>query len=124
MTRAERRRLEKQSRKKKKTYVMTDEELAKRDRETAEKAIMVSMNLMIGIPLLAMRDLSKWSSEKDWGKKRLTKFSDEILTRLNDVQNGVISLEDINQVLHEETGIELNYKAKMLGQELYKGEIE
>lgn len=122
MTRAERRRLEKQSNKKKKTYIMTDVEIEKIKQQATIDAVDISLNLMLGIPLLAMRDLSTWGNANDWGKKRLTKLSDKIIEIYDDFKNGLIALDDINQVLNDEIGLKVGNRSSRVSKEIYGGE--
>ena len=121
MTRAERRRLEKQSNKKKKTYIMTDVEIKKIKQQATIDAVDISLNLMLGIPLLAMRDLSIWGNAGDWGKKRLTKLSNKIMEIYNDFEGGLITLDDINQALNEEVGLEVGNRSSRVSKEIYGG---
>ena len=121
MTRAERRRLEKQANKKKKTYVMTDEEIIKLKKQATLDAVEICLNLMFGIPLLAFRDLSSWGKANDWGKKRLNKMYEHMEQIYKDFENGIITLDDINQVLNDEVGLEVINKSNRVSKEIYGG---
>ena len=121
MTRAERRRKEREAKKGKKTYNLTADDIAKLKAEATIDAVDISLNLMLGIPLLAMRDLSTWGNANDWGKKRLTKLSDKVMEIYNDFENGLITLDDINQVLNDEIGLEVGNRSSRVSKEIYGG---
>lgn len=121
MSRAERRRLEKQAKKKKKTYTMTVEEITNLKKQATMDAVEICLNLMFGIPLLAFRDLSKWGKANDWGKKRLNKMYEHMEKIYKDFENGLITLDDINQVLNDEVGLEVSNKSSGASKEIYGG---
>lgn len=121
MSRAERRRLAKEQMKQTKTFVMTEKELSKHTQKAIVEAVDISLNLMLGIPLLAMRDLSTWSNGTDWGKKRLEQLADKIIEIYGDFEDGLISLDDINKVLNEEIGLEVGNRSNRVSKEIYGG---
>ena len=115
MTRAERRRLEKEAQKSKKTYTFTQEqlELAVREavlkeeqkiREDAtNKAVNTAMVLTLTYPLYVLMT-------KYWKKsyaKRLPEFTEEVLKLHEAHENGKISLEKMREDLWELGGVRL-----------------
>lgn len=52
------------------------------------------------ISLLTLRN-------QGWGEKRLVKFNDDFNNILEDVSNGHLSLSDIADTIHKETGLRL-----------------
>ena len=121
MSRAERRRLEKEAKKKKKTYTMTESAIVEIKKQATRDAVEICINLMFGIPLLAFRDLSKWGKANDWGKKRLNKMYEHMEKIYKDFENGLITLDDINQVLNDEVGLEVSNKSSGASKEIYGG---
>ena len=121
MSRAERRRLEKEAKKKKKTYTMTESAIVEIKKQATRDAVEICINLMFGIPLLAFRDLSKWGKANDWGKKRLIKMYEHMEKIYKDFENGLITLDDINQVLNDEVGLEVSNKSSGASKEIYGG---
>ena len=121
MDRAERRRKEREAKKGKKTYNLTADDIAKLKAEATVEAVEIGLNLLFGIPLLAMRDLNNWSSGSDWGKKRLNKLHQKMYEIYMDVERGNITLYDINAILEVEVGLEVNNKSARRSLEIYKG---
>jgi hypothetical protein len=60
-----------------------------------------TFKLLLGLPVLALRD------EFDFGKKRNTRFIEKMLSIYESYTDGTITLEDIEAVLKEETGLEV-----------------
>lgn len=58
-----------------------------------------TFKLLLGLPVLALRD------EFEFGKKRNSKFIERMLSIYDSYSNGDITLEDIEAVLQEETGL-------------------
>ena len=65
LSRAEVRRQEREAKKKKKVYTLTQEQIDKIKDDAVTEAANIAFVLCLDIPLLVMRD------EKGWGKKRL-----------------------------------------------------
>lgn len=94
MTRAERRRLEKQNNKKDKTYTLTQAQIDKMKQDAIKEAIDVSFLLMLHIPL-------KKLAEDYWQKtaaKRIPEFADKCIKVYEDIGNDKI---DINEIIAE-----------------------
>lgn len=115
MTRAERRRAEREAKKKTATYNLTEEQLDLAVKEALNKevdkikekaiddAINTSMVLMLTFPLYVL--MSKY-----WKKsyaKRLPKFTDDVLELYEKYQNGELLLEKIQRDLWEIGGVKL-----------------
>lgn len=103
MNRAERRRLQKQGIKVKPEPVINikSSDVQKMKKEATQDAIDSAFLLMLGIPILVLRD--KWG----FGKIRLERFTDEILELYDSFNQGYLTLDDIHDVLFEEVGIKI-----------------
>ena len=98
MTRAERRRQEKEAEKMAKVYTLTQAQIDKLKDDAITEAANRAFVLCLGIPLLVMRD------EKGWGKKRLEWLLEKCLAQYDCFQEGYITLNEIKQIIKEETG--------------------
>lgn len=58
-----------------------------------------TFKLLFGLPVLALRD------EFDFGKKRSTRFIEKLSNIYDSYARGDITLDDIETVLYEETGL-------------------
>lgn len=54
---------------------------------------------MLAFPLLALRDT------EGFGKKRLSRFMDNLLDKYDDYTSDYFNLEDVHAVIKEETGV-------------------
>lgn len=106
MSRAERRRLERDNSKSQKTYTLTqaqlDEKLKAVEMEATKKAFL----MMMGFPLLTLRD------KFGFGKARLNRFMDKMLDLYEAYENDYVDLDDLNNTILEETGVTLLEKRK------------
>ena len=101
MTRAEIRREQK---KKTVTYTLTMEQINAIKREAIEEATLAAMKLLIGLPIMANRDLF------GHGKSRLEKLADKIFDLYDSYEKGFISMQDIEDTIFEETGMKITGK--------------
>ncbi len=67
--------------------------------ETAKEAVNQSFTLMMGLPLMALRD------EFGFGTERLKRFSDKLLDVYDSFDKGFFTLEDVKKTIYEETGV-------------------
>lgn len=56
---------------------------------------------MLGLPLLTLRD------EFDFERKELERFMDKLIGEYECFDRGYVSLEDLKQVIKEETGLKV-----------------
>lgn len=101
MGRSERRRAEREQRKAQKTYNITQGQLGKIKKQATDEAIEIAFILMLGLPLMALRD--KFS----FGKIRLERFSDAVLDLYESFYDGYFTLDDIRKTIYEETGVKI-----------------
>ena len=106
MGRAEIRRLQREQRKTKKTYTLTQGQIGEIKKQAADEAIHAAFILMCGLPLMALRD------KFGFGKTRLERFSDALLDLYDSFDKGYITLEDLHKTIYEETGVKIKKKKK------------
>ncbi len=99
LTRAEKRRAEKV---KTATYNLTKEQIDNIKREAVDEATLIAMKLLIGLPIMANRDLF------GHGKKRLEQLANKIFYLFDSYEKGYISMEDIDKTILEETGMTIS----------------
>jgi hypothetical protein len=109
MSRAERRRIERETKKKTKVYTLTQEQIDQIKREAGDKAIDTAFTLLLAIPLEVLIGEGYWEKT---AKKRLPKFLDEVLSLYDSWEKGVITLEDLKADLWEYGGIRLEEGGK------------
>ena len=103
MNRAERRRLQKKgvAVKKEPTINIKYSDIQKMKEEAMNKAVDTAFILMLGLPVLVLRD--NWG----FGKVRLERFIDQVIDMYEAFNEGYLTLDDIQKVIEEETGIEI-----------------
>ena len=82
-----------------KTYVLTDDQIRGIKDQAVDEAVEKAFILMIGIPSLVLRD------NFGFGKGRLGTFGDKVLELYEAFNTGVLTLDDINRTIEDETGI-------------------
>lgn len=70
-------------------------------KDALSKAIDTSFILMLGIPLLALRD------EYGFGKVRLERLMDRMLEIYDSFNKDYVTLEDLHKTIFEETGVQI-----------------
>ena len=68
-------------------------------REAIDEATLMAMKLLIGLPIMANRDLF------GHGKKRLEQLADKIFYLYESYEKGYITMQDIEETIKEETGM-------------------
>ena len=101
MSRAERRRLERDSSKSQKTYTLTQAQIDQMKKEVSMEATKKAFLMMMGFPLLTLRD------KFGFGTARLNKFMDKMLDLYEAYENDYVDLDDLNNTILEETGVTL-----------------
>lgn len=104
MSRAERRRAEKQAKKDKvATYNLTWEQINQIKKEASKEAIDTAFTLMLALPLKVLKD-------KHWVKsaeRRLPQFLDNVLSLYDSWNKGVLTIEELREDLWNYGGIKL-----------------
>lgn len=101
LTRAEKRRQERQATKKQATYTLTQAQIDQLKHEASMAATKRAFLIMLGFPMLALRDTEKY------GKKRMNRFVDKVLAIYDAYEKKYLSLEDLHKTIAEETGVSL-----------------
>lgn len=84
---------------KKKTYMVTMEEIRKYEKRGYDKAIDMATLYSSLIPLWVLRN------DYGFGAKRLEDFTDKIIELTQDLDAGRLSIMDIKKTIEEETGL-------------------
>lgn len=98
MTRAERRRLEREVAKN------VSDAVVKAKNEATTDAFNVAFVAMLAMPLIVLRD------KFGFGKVRLERFVDELCDVQDSFNQGYVTLEDLHKTLYEETGTVITNK--------------
>lgn len=69
--------------------------------EATKKAANTGFLLMLGLPILVLRD--KWG----FGKVRLERFIDQTIEMYETFDEGYLTIDNIHQAIEEETGIKI-----------------
>lgn len=101
MSRAERRRLERDSSKSQKTYTLTQAQLDQKLKAVEMEATKKAFLMMMGFPLLTLRD------KFGFGKERLNRFMDKMLDLYEAYEMDYVDLTDLDRTIMEETGVTL-----------------
>lgn len=98
MNRAERRRLGKTE--KPKTYTLTDAEI----RRIKNDAVSDAFKMLLSIPMLVLNDRFRFD------QFQMDEFVHYSMGWATDVQNGVVSLQEVVKLCEEETGLKIKEK--------------
>ena len=101
MSRAERRRLERDSSKSQKTYTLTQAQLDQKLKAVEMQATKKAFVMMMGFPLLTLRD------KFGFGKERLNRFMDKMLDLYEAYEMDYVDLADLDRTIMDETGVTL-----------------
>lgn len=101
MSRAERRRLERDSSKLQKTYTLTQAQLDQKLKAVEMQATKKAFVMMMGFPLLTLRD------KFGFGKERLNRFMDKMMDLYEAYELDYVDLADLDRTIMEETGVTL-----------------
>ena len=105
MTRAERRRAEKEAQKRKTAvYNLTQEQIDQIKAEARNDAVDTAFTLMLALPLEILIGDGYWEKT---AKRRLPKFLDEVLSLYDAWNKGVLTLEELREDLWNIGGIKL-----------------
>lgn len=83
------------------TYTLTDQQIAKLKADAVKEASEKAFVAMLGLPLLTLRD------EFDFGRVRLERFMGRLLEKYECFDEGYVGLEELKQVIKEETEVEV-----------------
>lgn len=101
MSRAERRRMERDSSKSQKTYTLTQAQIDQMKKEVSMEATKKAFLMMMGFPLLTLRD------KFGFGKARLNRFMSHMLDMYEAYEMDYVDLADLDRTILEETGVTL-----------------
>ena len=101
MSRAERRRLERDNSKSQKTYTLTQAQIDQMKKEVSMEATKKAFLMMMGFPLLTLRD------KFGFGKERLNRFMDKMMDLYEAYEMDYVDLDDLNDTIMKETGVTL-----------------
>ena len=107
MNRSERRRSAKQQQQKRKTYVLTEEQIEKMKMDAANEATRKAFLMFLSIPVMVLHD------KFGFGKQRLSKLMHYCLVWYEAVQNDEVRLLELVKIAEDECGIKtLTYGGK------------
>jgi len=101
LSRAERRRLERDNDKTQKTYTLTQAQLDEKLKAVEMQATKKAFVMMMGFPLLTLRD------KFGFGKERLNRFMDKMMDLYEAYEMDYVDLADLDRTIMEETGVTL-----------------
>jgi len=101
LSRAERRRLERDNDKTQKTYTLTQAQLDEKLKAVEMQATKKAFVMMMGFPLLTLRD------KCGFGKERLNRFMDKMMDLYEAYEMDYVDLADLDRTIMEETGVTL-----------------
>ena len=101
LTRAEKRQLEREAAKMQKTYTLTHAQLEQIKKDVSIESTKRAFLMMLGFPVLTLRD------KFGFGTQRLNKFMDQMVDLYEAYEQDYVSLEDLDKVIMEETGVTL-----------------
>ena len=81
------------------TYMLNASQIKKIKEDASNEAMIKAFVVMMGLSLNALRD------EFDWGKVRLTRFSDKVLDLLDSLNRGYITFDDCLNVIKTKPGL-------------------
>lgn len=104
LNRAELRRMERENKKKKRTYVLTDDEIRQIKLNAAEDAAKIAVSQTIAVPVKVLAENFGQLMKKDGREER---FANLCIDYLKQVESEEVELKDIVQWLHDTTGIKI-----------------
>lgn len=84
-----------------KTYVLTDQQIAKLKADAVKEASEKAFVAMLGLPLITLRD------KFDFEQAGLERFTDELLEEYKCFDEGYIGLDELKRVIKDETGVKI-----------------
>lgn len=84
-----------------KTYILTDTQIAQIKSDAVAQASSKAFVAMLGLPLVALRKFG-------FGKERLERFEEELLRQYRCFEQGYITLEELKQIIRDETDMEVS----------------
>lgn len=104
MNRAEARRLKREEAKKKATYNLTREQIDKIKLDAINEALDKAFTLMLALPIRVLQTSYPKIVKKE---TRLNNFMTEILKLYEAFNNGEIDLQELNDLIYNETGVSI-----------------
>lgn len=112
MTRAERRRLEK-STKKEATYNLTASQIQQIKTDATNEALDTALILLLGLPVLVIHDYYPQLMRKTLdGQSREERFTELLLGLYESFEKGNLPLDEVKDALKEECGIDIQERRK------------
>lgn len=102
MNRAERRRQKKATEKAEKVVNVKAADVMRIKENATIEAANKAFILMLAIPMIVLRD------DFGFGGKRLTKFIDRALEQYKCFESGVVTIDELRQIIYEETGVSIS----------------
>ena len=84
---------------------MTVDQFEAFKKEQAHKTAYTALVLMLGIPLMVLRD------HHGFGKKRLEAFVEDCIELFDSFDKGYITFDDMQKTIFEETGVQITETA-------------
>ena len=100
MSRAEQRRAKREAEAKKKTYVLTVEQIEQIKKKATDDALHQAMVLLFGIPVLVLREQYGWGAQK-----RLPEFAEHLTDYYQEFAEGQWTVEEYEKIVLDYTGI-------------------
>ena len=102
MNRAERRRQKKATEKAEKVVNVKAADVARLKEKATIEAANKAFILILAIPMIVLRD------DFGFGGKRLTKFIDRALEQYKCFESGAVTIDELRQIIYEETGVSIS----------------
>lgn len=102
MNRAERRRQKKATEKAEKVVNIKAADVTQIKENATIEAANKAFILMLAIPMIVLRD------DFGFGGKRLTKFIDRVLEQYKCFESGVVTIDELRQIIYDETGVSIS----------------
>lgn len=107
MSRAEYRRQQRESQKLSKTYTLTQAQIDQMKETVRKQAVHEVLTLMLAIPCEILISEGYWEKT---AKKKMPKFLDECLSLYSAYEQGVVTMEQMQEDLKKYGGIEVYMK--------------
>lgn len=98
MNRADRRRAGRTG--KTKTYVLTEDQI----QQMKNEAVAEAFKMLLSVPMLVLHD------KFQFGHIRLDRFIHYAMSWVKDIQNGVVTIQQVVKLCEEETGLKIREK--------------
>lgn len=90
--------------KKEKIYTLSESQITALKESATRDAVGTAFIMMLGLPCMSLRD------KFDFGKTRMDRFAEGVLSYYESFNQGYITLEDCVKTIKEETGIDIEVR--------------